>query len=394
MMHTNTLGFITMRHYLPYTFCLCLLVNTIYAAPKPRAAAPQISAISYFLQDFQSGKILAEKDPDLQIAPASITKLMTSYVVFNELETEAILLNDDVTISEKAWQTPGSRMFIEVDKIVSVEDLLKGMIVQSGNDASVALAEHVSGSEDSFAQLMNFHAQKLGMLHSNFINSTGLPADEHYSTARDIAILSHAIIEQFPEYYAWYAQKEFTFNSITQKNRNKLLWRDPTVDGLKTGHTDAAGYCLVTSARRDTMRLIAVIMGSKSEKSRATDSEKLLKFGFRFYETHQIYAANEELSTQKVWKGAREDVILITPSPVIVTIPRGQYERMEIKIDVKPELTAPLSERMELGRLRIMLDDEAIFESSLVAKNAVAEGSFWQRTSDGLSLWFNEIFGG
>ena len=298
----------------------------LQAAPLPVPKPPSTGARAYILQDFDSGRIIAEKDSDKSIEPASITKLMSAYAVFTELKNGNITLDDKVTISEKAWRTPGSRMFIEVGKQVSVEDLLKGVIIQSGNDATVALAEYIAGSEDTFAALMNRHAEELGLTGSHFVNSTGLPDPEHYMSARDIARLAADLIREFPEYYKWYSQKEFTYNDITQYNRNKLLWRDESVDGMKTGHTDSAGYCLVTSAKQEDMRLISVVLGTASENARAEASQALLNYGFRFFETHKLYEGGNQLATSRVWKGATDSVSLGIDKPLYATIPRGQYK--------------------------------------------------------------------
>ena len=283
----------------PVLHCL-LLVFSLTTAPWSLAAtpvpkAPAVGAKGYLLEDFHSGQSIAEKNADQPMEPASITKLMTAYVVFTEIRNGSLGLSDKVRISEKAWRTEGSRMFVEVNTQVSVAELLKGMIIQSGNDATVALAEQIAGTEDSFAALMNHHAKELGMTKSNFVNSTGLPHKDHYTTARDIARISRAMIEEFPEYYQWYSEREFTYNEITQYNRNKLLWRDESVDGLKTGHTESAGYCLVTSAERDGMRLISVVLGTKSEEARADATQSLLNYGFRFFETHKLYDADNKL---------------------------------------------------------------------------------------------------
>ncbi|MDH5592622.1 MAG: D-alanyl-D-alanine carboxypeptidase, partial [Gammaproteobacteria bacterium] len=286
------------------------LVTASYAAITPNPTAPQVAAKSYILQDFASGQILAEKNSEQRLPPASITKLMTAYVVSNELQAGNISLSDDVLISEKAWRMVGSRSFIEVNTKVPVEVLLRGMIIQSGNDAAVALAEHVAGDEEIFAQMMNQYAQKLGMSNTNYRNSTGLPDPDHYTTAKDIAILSTAIIRDFPEHYKWYAEKAFSYNNITQHNRNKLLWRDSSVDGLKTGHTEAAGYCLAASALRNDMRLISVVLGTESENARAQETQKLFNYGFRFFETHDLYKAQDKIVDIKIWKGTGDKVDL------------------------------------------------------------------------------------
>ena len=302
-----------------------LLAAPSFAADVPIPAPPQIGASSYMLMDFSSGRIIAESHADERVEPASLTKLMTAYTVFHALRQNQITLEDEVHVSEKAWRTEGSRMFIEVDTTVSVEDLLRGMIIQSGNDASVALAEHVAGTEDAFVGLMNQHAESLGMTGTSFMNTTGLPAEGHYVTARDIAMLSHAIVGEFPEYYGWYSEREFTYNGIRQHNRNSLLWRDESVDGLKTGHTDSAGYCLVTSAERSGMRLISVVTGTASTQAREDGSQALLNYGFRFYETHKLYSGGEEVTTARVWKGSRRKfhwawlTICTLPFPAVAT---------------------------------------------------------------------------
>ena len=265
--------------------------------------APTIAASAYILKDFNTGKVLAESNADIKLAPASLTKIMTVYVIFNELANGHLHLNDNVTISEKAWKTAGSRMFVELGNQVKIEDLLKGVIIQSGNDASVALAEHVGGNEETFAEMMNQHALRLGMINTHFKNSDGLPGPDHYTTARDLALLTSALIKEFPEYYRWFSQKEFTFNKITQQNRNKLLSRDESVDGVKTGFTDDAGYCLVASALREDMRIISVVMGAKDANARANENQTLINYGFRFFESHQLYEAKKSLSEARVWKG-------------------------------------------------------------------------------------------
>jgi len=316
---------------------------------RPVPAAPQLGAESYLLMDFNSGRILVEQKPDLQVEPASITKLMTSYVVFRELDEGNITLDETAAVSERAWRTGGSRMFIEPDMRVTVEDLIRGMIIQSGNDACVALAEHIAGSEEAFASLMNHYADVLQMTGTHFMNSTGLPDPQHYTTARDIVVLSAAIIGEFPEYYTWYSEKEFTFNNIRQHNRNTLLWRDPAIDGLKTGHTEAAGYCLATSAKRDGMRLLSAVMGSSSESSRASESQTLLNYGFRFFETVQLYQAGQELARSHVWKGLTEEVALGLEQALFATIPRGRYDDLDAQVEIQTELSAPLDAGVTVG---------------------------------------------
>jgi D-alanyl-D-alanine carboxypeptidase (penicillin-binding protein 5/6) len=364
-----------------------LLAASSFAADVPVPAPPQIGASSYQLIDFSSGRIVAESNPDERVEPASLTKLMTAYAVFHALRRGQITLQDEAHVSEKAWRTEGSRMFIEVDTRVSVEDLLRGMIIQSGNDASVALAEHVGGSEDAFLELMNQHAELLGMTGSSFINTTGLPAEGHYVTARDVAILARAIISEFPEYYGWYSEREFTYNGIRQYNRNSLLWRDESVDGLKTGYTMAAGYCLVTSAERSGMRLISVVTGMASTEAREDGSQALLNYGFRFYETHKLYSGGEEITTARVWKGTPQEASLGLSEDLYITVPRGRYDSLEAKMDLNANLMAPLSAGAQVGAVRISLDDEPISTMPLMALHAVPEANVWTRIKDEVTLW-------
>jgi D-alanyl-D-alanine carboxypeptidase (penicillin-binding protein 5/6) len=364
--------------------------NSNTARPVP--AAPQLGAKSYLLVDFNSQRILVEHNADMRVEPASITKLMTAYVVFSELDQANITLEETVSISERAWRTGGSRMFIDPSMQVSVEDLIRGMVIQSGNDASVALAEHVAGSEEAFASLMNHYAELLGLTGTHFMNATGLPDPDHYTTARDIALLSAATVRDFPDYYPWYAEKEFTFNKIRQHNRNTLLWRDPAIDGLKTGHTEAAGYCLAASAKRDGMRLVSAVMGSASESSRASESQTLLNYGFRFYETVQLYEAAKELASGRVWKGLDEEVTLGLSEPLFVTIPRGRYDDLEAQVEIEPQLSAPLEAGQIVGSINVQLGDELIASRDLVTLSAVAEAGFFGRSWDGMKLWMNGFF--
>lgn len=367
---------------------LLFAIPGLSAEPLPVPKPPSIGAKSFILMDFDSGRVIAEQDSAKRVEPASITKLMSAYAVFKELHSGKISLSDMVTVSEKAWRTPGSRMFIEVGKQVSVEDLIQGMIVQSGNDATVALAEYVAGSEDSFAALMNRHAERLGLKGSHFVNSTGLPDPEHYMTAHDIARLAAVIIREFPEYYKWYSQKKFTFDNITQYNRNKLLWRDDAVDGMKTGHTEAAGYCLVTSARKDNMRLISVVLGTPSEDARADASQALLNYGFRFFETHKLYEAGKQLASARVWKGDTSTVSLGLDSPLYATVPRGQYKSLNASMTINNRIIAPVRKDQPLGNVQVQLGDSVIAGENLVALKRVNEGSIWQRMVDEALLYF------
>ena len=355
---------------------------------RPLPAPPIIGATSYLVIDARTGHQIASLEPDKSVAPASLTKLMTAYVVFKALQEGQIQLSDEVTVSEKAWRAEGSRMFIEVGKRVSVEDLLLGMIVQSGNDASIALAEYIAGTESVFAEMMNQYAQALGMLSSNFVNATGLPGDDHYSTARDLATLARAIINEFPEYYRWYSVKEFTFNDIRQPNRNNLLWRDDSVDGMKTGHTDAAGYCLVSSAERDGMRVISVVLGTSSPKARIDDSQSLINYAFRFFETRLLYRAGEEIATARIWKSANEFSSLGVLEDLYITVQRGTYDSLESVHSIPAVIEAPVAEGQPLAELTISLNGETLISEPLRALADNPAGTFWQRTLDSVSLWF------
>jgi D-alanyl-D-alanine carboxypeptidase (penicillin-binding protein 5/6) len=356
--------------------------------PRPAPAPPVIGAKGYLVIDARTGQALATHEADIRLAPASLTKLMTAYVVFQALAKEQIKLSDLVTISENAWRTGGSRMFVEVGNQVPVQDLLLGTIVQSGNDASVALAEHVAGSEGVFAELMNQYASSLGMSASHFVNSTGLPGDEHYSTARDLTTLARAIIDEFPDYYKWYSQKEYTWNNIKQPNRNNLLWRDASVDGMKTGHTDDAGYCLVSSAKRDDMRIISVVLGTSSAKSRISGSQALLNYGFRFFETRRLYTAGSAITEARIWKSAHEVSQLGPLEDVYITIPRGSYDALEMTLNVPGELYAPVSAGQPLAEFSVSLHGEMLLTESLRALEDNPQGSMWQRARDAVSLWF------
>lgn len=351
-------------------------------------AAPVIGAKSYLVIDANTGHEVSTLKPDERLAPASLTKLMSAYVAFKALHEQRITLAELVTVSEKAWRTGGSRMFIEVGKQVSVEDLLQGMIIQSGNDASVAIAEHIGGTEAVFAEMMNQYATAIGMRSSQFRNATGLPDDEHYSTARDMAVLARAIIYEFPEYYRWYSVKEFEFNGISQKNRNSLLWRDDSVDGMKTGSTDDAGFCLVSSAERDGMRLISVVMGTASAKARIDGSQALLNYGFRFYETRLLYRAGEKVADAKVWKASKEITSLGVSDDLYITVPRGSFDDVESVLNMPAQLMAPVAQGQPLAELQVSLDGSVLLNEPLRALEENPAGSLWQRTRDGVQLWF------
>jgi D-alanyl-D-alanine carboxypeptidase (penicillin-binding protein 5/6) len=347
---------------------------------------PTIEANSFILQDHQTGKILAENNADVRLAPASLTKIMTVYVVFKEIANGHLHLDDLATISKKAWSTSGSRMFVEVNDRVKVEDLLKGVIIQSGNDASVALAEHVAGSEEVFAAMMNQQAERLGMKNTQFKNSDGLPIEGHYTTARDLAILTMALIKEFPEFYPWFSQKEFIYNKIVQHNRNQLLGRDPSVDGVKTGHTEEAGYCLVASALRNDMRLISVVMGAKSTNARAVQNQNLLNYGFRFYEAHKLYDGKKSLSDARVWKGDVKELPLGLTEDLYATIPRGHYNELKAVINVDKNITAPVKEGDKLGSVEVSFKGEPIIKKDLVALKTVEKGNIFRQLTDSAIL--------
>lgn len=379
----------TLRY--PSIFWLLLLCIWLPAAsantiiPQP----PQVAAEGWLLIDFASETVLAEQNADSPLEPASLTKIMTAYVVFREIREGNISLEDRVLVSEKAWKTPGSRMFIEVDTRVTVRDLLHGLMIQSGNDAAVALAEHIAGTEGAFAQLMNSHAARLGMTASNFTNASGLPHPNLYTTPRDIVRVTAAMIREFPEFYQWYSQREYTYNNITQQNRNLLLWRDESVDGVKTGHTEAAGYCLVTSAQRDGMRLISVVMGTESVAVRTRVSLSLLNYGFRFFESYALYNANAPLQQLRVWKGAQPSVAVGIERDLSVAVPRGQFRNIESNTVLNTELTAPIAQGEQVGELKVTLAGVGeIASRPLIALDSVAEGGIWQRAKDGILLYF------
>jgi D-alanyl-D-alanine carboxypeptidase (penicillin-binding protein 5/6) len=365
---------------------LCSWASLTDAATVPVPAPPVIGAKSYLLIDGNSGYELASLEPEVRLAPASLTKLMSGYAIFKALGEGQISLDDEVKVSEKAWRTPGSRMFIEVGKRVQVKELLLGMIVQSGNDASVALAEHVAGTESVFAEVMNRYALELGMVDSHFMNATGLPHEDHYSTARDMATVARAMINEFPEYYGWYSLKEFKYNDITQTNRNALLWRDSSVDGIKTGHTVDAGYCLVSSAERDGMRIISVVLGTASPKARNDGSQALLNYAFRFFETRLLYRAGETVTEAKIWKSADARTPLGLPEDLYITVPRGSYDEVESVLNMPAVLVAPVAQGQPLAELEVSLNGSNLITAPLRALRENPMGSIWQRGRDSVML--------
>ena len=351
-------------------------------------AAPKIKAHAYLLMDFNSQHIIVSKNADKRVEPASLTKIMTVYVTLYELGKNNIKLEDQVKISEKAWRMKGSRMFIEVNSWVSVKELLHGVIIQSGNDASVALAEHIAGSESAFADLMNQHAKNLGMNNTHFVNSTGWPNKNHYTTAKDLAILTRALIFDFKEHYALFKIKYYTYNDIKQPNRNRLLWTDDRVDGVKTGHTESAGYCLIASAKQKNMRLISVVTGTNSESARETATRKLLSYGFRFYETYLLNKAHTALTTQRVWKGDKENLELGLTENLYITAPKGSRSKIKANMKLDAMITAPVRKNQQFGTVNVLLDDTQLTSRPLVALSNVKEGSFFSKLIDNIILMF------
>lgn len=372
---------------------MMMTVSTGYAAAPIIPPAPEIAASSFLLVDAASKKILVEHNAHARIPPASLTKIMTSYLVEQEISSGRISLEDEVAISVNAWRTGGSKTFVREGTKVSVDDLLKGIIIQSGNDASIAMAEHIAGSEDAFANMMNQQAAVLGLRDSHFTNATGLPDSEHYSSAWDQAMLTIDLIERFPEHYGLYSQRSFSYNDIDQPNRNKLLWRDRTVDGVKTGYTKDAGYCLVASAVRQGMRLISVVMGTDSDQARMRESQKLLSYGFRYYETQSLYEAGVTLKEQDIYYAEADTISLGVAENVTLTFPRGYYKDIEAELKVPKVVEAPLSKGDEVGELKLKLHGEIIYEAPLIALADAPEAGMFSRLSDFLTLFFAELFG-
>jgi D-alanyl-D-alanine carboxypeptidase (penicillin-binding protein 5/6) len=368
---------------------LVFWLNSALAAPAPIPPPPALEAKSWILIDEQSGRVITSHDADSRVEPASLTKLMTAYAVFHAIQDGKLSLDTEVPISERAWRSEGSRTFVQVGTRVPVDALLQGMIVQSGNDASLALAEAVAGTEESFAALMNQYAERLGMQNSHFENSAGLPGTNHLVTARDMAKLARAIIEEFPEYYRWYSQREFTWNNITQANRNGLLDRDPSVDGMKTGHTEAAGYCLVSSAHRDGMRMIAVVMGTSGFKAREDASLALLNYGFSFFETKRIYPRGAELARPRIYGAEDGEAAVGLRNEFYATVPRGRAGEIQVSLALQPGLTAPLSASQPVGKVRATLDGKLVAIQELYPLADVAEGGFFRRGWDSVMAWFD-----
>ena len=372
---------------------LSLFVCAVFvAAPTfadvPIPTAPTVDARAYIVVDYRTGKVLASQEAVARLEPASLTKLMTAYIVFQELAAGKLKLDEPVVVSEHAWRSEGSRTFIELGKPVSVELLILGMIVQSGNDATIALAERVAGTEETFVQLMNENAKRLGMVGTHFENSSGLPSPQHYTTARDMSLLAVAMIRDFPQYYKYYSVREFEHNGIKQQNRNGLLGRDPSVDGLKTGHTDSAGFCLVTSALRDGMRLISVVLGSTSMKARENASAALLNYGFTFYDTKLVVKGGAALGSTKVWKAAQSPVNVGIKDDLYITLPRGQANDIKTTVDLRPRLIAPLGIDADVGQLRVFVGNQTLTTMPVHPLNNVAAGGWWRRLIDTIRLWF------
>ena len=371
-----------------------LPVAQLSAAPAIIPRAPDIVATSYILIDAKTGQVLIEENADEPLPPASLTKIMTSYIAIEEIINGHLTLDTPVHISEKAWRMEGSKTFVGVDTMVRAEDLLRGIIIQSGNDASVAIAEHIAGSEEAFADMMNQYAEVMGMQQSFFMNSSGLDTELYYNTmsARDLSIIARETVVKHKDFYPMYAEREFTYNGITQSNRNSLLFRDRNVDGLKTGWTDAAGYCLVASAERDGMRLISVVMGTESTEARAIETQKLFTYGFRYFETHQLYSEGQVLANVPVWSGKESALDLGVTEDVFVTIPRGQGENLTAALDVEEAVTAPLENGQLMGVVNVTLDSDLIYRGDVIAMQAVEQGSLFKRFMDWLTLFFSNLF--
>ncbi|EGG94709.1 D-alanyl-D-alanine carboxypeptidase [gamma proteobacterium IMCC1989] len=370
----------------------CSVVMLSYARPVIIPAPPQLAATAYFLMDTNTGRVLVEKNADMQLPPASMTKMMTSYIVSSEIERGSINPDDLVTISVKAWKKGGSKMFVREGTQVSIKDLLRGVIIQSGNDASIALAEHIAGSEAAFADIMNQQAALLGMTNTVFKNATGWPADGHISSVRDLAILGQALIKDFPEHYKLYSEKYFTYNGINQPNRNKLLFTDKSVDGIKTGHTEEAGFGLTASSERDGMRLVSVVTGTRSESARAAESQKLLSYGFRYYYTHKLYSKGDVVNTAVVWKGQQEEIKIGLTNDIYLTVPRGSENDLQATVHIDEVIQAPIVQGQELGNVVVVLDEEELLNVPVIALASIEEAGIFSRMLDSIQLFFGGFF--
>lgn len=360
--------------------------------PTVNPIPPTLDAKGYILLDVNSGKVIAEQNADNRLPPASLTKLMTMYVISSALKGGTIHLDDKVRISQKAWQTGGSRMFVKVNDEVPVRDLIQGIVVASGNDASVAMAEYLGGTEEAFSGLMNEQAKSIGMNNSHFVDSNGLPNEQHYTTARDLALLAQAIIKNYPEDYRLYSQKWFVYNNIRQPNRNRLLWRLPYADGLKTGHTDEAGYCLVSSATKNGTRLVSVVMGAPNDSTRTEDSIRLLTYGFRFFETHKVYNAATALTQARVWKGAKKELPLGLNEDLYITLPSGQYKNLQVTIQLNEPIKAPINKGQAYGTLNINLNNQVLASKPLIALDNIPKGGIWRNLADSMNFGFHKLF--
>lgn len=382
---------------------ILLVALSIVLLPLPVVAAviipspPQLAATAYLLMDAETGEILIEHNIDEPLPPASLTKLMTAYVVSDEIARGKLKESDEVLITDDAWRRGGTKsgsstMFLDPRTRVPVIELLKGVIIQSGNDASIALAQHLAGSEEAFADVMNQYAELMGMQHTHFVNATGWPAEDHYTTVRDLGILTRAVINHHPDHYKLYAEKYFSYNGINQPNRNRLLHRDPSVDGLKTGHTDAAGFCLIASAQKQGMRLISVVMGASSEETRAVESQKLLAYGFRYFQTHTLYPKGAELTRARVWKGQADEVALGIGEKVTITLPRGAKDELEAVMLVDSQIEAPLTLGQSLGEFRVTWGEQEVFQAPLIALAEVEQSGFFARLWDSVVIFFTGLF--
>lgn len=376
-----------MKHLL-LLFTIFFSFNAAADQILPLPPAPPIAARAYLLADFSSGRLLVQQGINDRVEPASLTKLMTAYLTFTALKQGRIKMDQVLPVSEKAWRTEGSRMFIEMNRPVTVAELIHGMIIQSGNDACITLAEGIAGSEEVFAQMMNQQAARLGMKNTHYMNSTGLPHPQHYTTAYDLSLLAAAIIRDFPEDFRYYSMKEYRYNNITQPNRNRLLWLDPSVDGMKTGHTESAGFCLIATAKRNPMRLISVVLGTSSDNVRATESQKLLNYGFQFFDSHRVYAKGQTISSLPVWKGKEKTLKTGVSQDLLLTLPKGHYSRVKATVTSKQPLLAPISAGQAVGTLQLTLDDKPLAEYPLVALEEMPLGNIFGRAWDTIKLWF------